>query len=249
MAALGQLTAGIAHEIQNPLNFVKNFSELSQELLTEMAEEMKKGNVKEAMEISEDVIKNLQKVLHHGQRADGIVKGMLQHSGSGTGIKEPTYITNLANEYLRLAFHSVRAKDKTFNATVETHFDDAIGSINVIRQDIGRIILNLISNAFYAVTEKKKLLGDTYEPTVRLTTKKSNGKIEILVRDNGPGIPEQIRTKVFQPFFTTKPPGQGTGLGLSLSNEIVRMYGGNIELNSEEGQYTEFIVSLPYQDN
>jgi signal transduction histidine kinase len=249
MAALGQLTAGIAHEIQNPLNFVKNFSELSQELLTEMAEEMKKGNLNEARKISEDVIKNLQKVLHHGQRADGIVKGMLQHSGGGTGIKEPTDINNLANEYLRLAFHSIRAKDKTFNATVETHFDNTVGSINVVRQDIGRIILNLISNAFYAVTEKKKFLGDGYEPTVSVTTKKSNGKIEISVRDNGPGIPEQIRTKVFQPFFTTKPPGQGTGLGLSLSNEIVRMYGGNIELNSEEGQYAEFIVSLPYQDN
>ena len=245
MAALGQLTAGIAHEIQNPLNFVNNFSELNQELLTEMAEEIKKGNLNEASRISEDVKKNLQTVLHHGHRADGIVKAMLQHSRSNSGIKEPTSINNLADEYLRLAFHGLRAKDKTFNVTIETHFDDTIGSINVVRQDIGRVILNLVTNAFYAVTEKKKLLGDAYKPIVSVTTKKSNDKIEISIRDNGDGIPELIRTKIFQPFFTTKPPGQGTGLGLSLSNEIVRMYGGSIELNCKEGQYAEFIVSLP----
>ncbi|HEX6890368.1 MAG TPA: ATP-binding protein, partial [Chryseolinea sp.] len=212
MASLGQLTAGIAHEIQNPLNFVKNFSELSQELLNEMEEEIKKGNLDVAREISEDVKENLKKVLHHGNRADGIVKGMLQHSRTTSGIKEPTSINKLADEYLRLAFHGRRAKDKNFNAAIETNFDPTVGSINVIPQDIGRVVLNLITNAFYAVTEKKKVLGNTYEPTVTVTTKKSGDKVEISVKDNGIGIPQSIIEKIFQPFFTTKPTGEGTGL-------------------------------------
>ncbi len=254
MASLGQLTAGIAHEIQNPLNFVQNFSELSQELLDEMKEEIKKGNLKEAREISADVKENLQKVLHHGKRADGIVKGMLQHSRSSSGIKEPTSINNLADEYLRLAFHGLRAKDKTFNAAIATNFDNSAGMINVIPQDIGRVILNLITNAFYAVTEKKKSLGDAYEPSVMVTTKKLNArpddpvgrdKVEISVRDNGNGIPQSIIEKIFQPFFTTKPTGEGTGLGLSLSYDIIKAHNGELKVETKEGEWTNFRIILP----
>jgi signal transduction histidine kinase len=254
MASLGQLTAGIAHEIQNPLNFVKNFSELSQELLDEMKHEIKKGNLNAAWEISEDVKENLQKVLHHGKRADGIVKGMLQHSRSSSGIKEPISINNLADEYLRLAFHGLRAKDKTFNANIATNFDNSAGMINVIPQDIGRVILNLITNAFYAVTEKKKSLGDAYEPSVLVTTKKLSArpddpvgrdKVEISVRDNGSGIPQSIIEKIFQPFFTTKPTGEGTGLGLSLSYDIITAHGGELKVETKEGEWTVFRIILP----
>ncbi len=254
MASLGQLTAGIAHEIQNPLNFVKNFSEVSQELLAEMTEEIEKGNLNEAKELSADVRENLEKVLHHGKRADGIVKGMLQHSRISSGIKEPTSINNLADEYLRLAFHGLRAKDKTFNAAVETQFDHTVGSINVIPQDIGRVVLNLITNAFYVVTEKKKRLGETYEPTVMVATKRLNArpddpvgrdKIEISVRDNGSGIPQSIIEKIFQPFFTTKPTGEGTGLGLSLSYDIIKAHNGELKVETEEGEWTIFRIILP----
>ncbi|HMG90319.1 MAG TPA: ATP-binding protein [Chryseolinea sp.] len=245
MASLGQLTAGIAHEIQNPLNFVNNFSELSQELLDEMGEAIKKGNLNQATEISEDVKANLQKVLLHGKRADGIVKGMLQHSRSSSGIKEPTLINKLVDEYLRLAFHGLRAKNKTFSAAVETHFDNSVGSINVIPQDIGRAVLNLITNAFYAVTEKKKLLGDAYGPTVVVTTKKSNNKVEISVRDNGNGIPQSIIEKIFQPFFTTKPTGEGTGLGLSLCYDIITAHSGELKVDTKEGEWTNFRIILP----
>jgi signal transduction histidine kinase len=245
MASLGQLTAGIAHEIQNPLNFVQNFSELSQELLDEMKQEIKNGNLNAAWEISEDVKENLQKVLHHGKRADGIVKGMLQHSRSSSGIKEPTSINNLADEYLRLAFHGLRAKDKTFNAAITTNFDDSVGMINIIPQDIGRVILNLITNAFYAVTEKKKSLSDAYEPSVTVTTKMSNGKIEISVKDNGSGIPQNIIEKIFQPFFTTKPTGEGTGLGLSLSYDIIKAHNGELKVETKEGEWTNFRIILP----
>ena len=227
MASLGELTAGIAHEIQNPLNFVNNFSEVSKELLDEMKTELDDGNIHDAKEIAKNVIQNLEKILHHGKRADAIVKGMLQHSRLSSGQKEPTDINALANEYLRLAYHGLRAKEKSFNATLKTHFDATIGNINIIPQDIGRVMLNLINNAFYAVDVKKTILqaqGNTYEPTVTLCTKKLGDKIEIKISDNGNGIPQKVLDKIFQPFFTTKPTGQGTGLGLSLSYDIVKAH-------------------------
>ncbi|MEO7049512.1 MAG: ATP-binding protein, partial [Ferruginibacter sp.] len=203
MASLGELTAGIAHEIQNPLNFVNNFSEVNKEMLVELNEEIDKGNYDEAKSIAKDVIANEEKINHHGKRADAIVKGMLQHSQSSTGKKEPTDINALCDEYLRLSYHGLRAKDKSFNATIKTDFDSSIGNINIIPQDIGRVILNLINNAFYVVDEKKKTKIEEYEPTVSVSTKKNNGKIEISVTDNGNGIPESVKEKIFQPFFTT----------------------------------------------
>src|SRR5436190_3006779 len=245
MASLGELTAGIAHEIQNPLNFVNNFSEVNKELLNEMNEEIGKGNYDEVKLIAKDVIDNQEKITHHGKRADAIVKGMLQHSRSSSGIKEPTDINTLADEYLRLAYHGLRAKDKSFNAITKTDFDQTIGNLNIIPQDIGRVILNLITNAFYVVTEKKKQMGHGYEPTVSVSTRKVNGKVEIKIADNGNGIPQKVLDKVFQPFFTTKPTGQGTGLGLSLSYDIVKAHGGEIKVETKEGEGSEFIISIP----
>ncbi len=244
MASLGELTAGIAHEIQNPLNFVNNFSEVNEELLAEMKEEMIKGNTNEALILADGAIGNQQKINLHGKRADAIVKGMLQHSQKGTGVKEPTDINALADEYLRLAFHGLRAKDKEFNAILKTDFDEGIGNINIIPQDIGRVLLNLYNNAFYAVSEKKKQLADSYEPTIIVSSKKINDKVEIAVSDNGNGIPQKIVDKIFQPFFTTKPTGQGTGLGLSLSYDIIKAHGGEIKVKSEEGMGSEFIIVL-----
>ena len=245
MASLGELTAGIAHEIQNPLNFVNNFSEVNKELLAEMNEEISKGNYDEVKAISKDITENEEKISHHGKRADSIVKGMLQHSRAGSGKKEPTDINALCDEYLRLAFHGLRAKDKSFNATMQTNFDEGIGSINTIPQDIGRVILNLINNAFYAVDEKKKKIIDGYEPTVSVSTKKTNGKVEITVKDNGNGIAQKVLDKIFQPFFTTKPTGQGTGLGLSLSYDIVKAHGGELKVETKEGEGSQFIILLP----
>jgi len=256
MASLGELTAGIAHEIQNPLNFVNNFSEVNKELLTELKDEMEKGNLDEAKSIANDVIENQEKINQHGKRADGIVKGMLQHSRISTYQKELTDINALVDEYLRLAYHGLRAKDKTFNAKFETKLDPAVGKINIVPQEIGRVILNLINNAFYAVSAKaidyaKALSGELatadggYEPTVTVTTKKSTNKIEISVRDNGIGIPQKLMDKIFQPFFTTKPTGQGTGLGLSLSYDIIRAHGGELKVETEEGKFSEFIIVLP----
>jgi signal transduction histidine kinase len=245
MASLGELTAGIAHEIQNPLNFVNNFSDVSNELLEEMKAELIKGNAEDALAIAEDVKQNLKKILHHGKRADGIVKGMLQHSRSSSGMKELVDINVLCDEYLRLAFHGLRAKDKSFNAKFETDLDQSIEKINVVPQEMGRVILNLINNAFYAVTERKKLNQERYEPTVMVSTKKIEDKIEIKVKDNGTGIPQKILDKIFQPFFTTKPTGQGTGLGLSLSYDIVKAHGGELKVETKEGEGSEFIISLP----
>jgi signal transduction histidine kinase len=245
MASLGELTAGIAHEIQNPLNFVNNFSEVSAELIEEMHEELQKGDFKEALAIAEDVKKNLDKITHHGKRADGIVKGMLQHSRSSSGQKETIDINELADEYLRLAYHGLRAKDKSFNATMETDFDESIDKINVVPQDIGRVILNLITNAFYAVSERKKQQPNGFEPTVSVSTKKKGDRIFISVKDNGNGIPDSAIKKIFQPFFTTKPTGQGTGLGLSLSYDIVKAHGGELKVETNEGQGTTFKVQLP----
>jgi signal transduction histidine kinase len=244
MASLGELTAGIAHEIQNPLNFVNNFSDVNTELVDELQQAADKGNLDEIKAIAKDIKENEEKINHHGKRADAIVKGMLQHSRSSSGVKEPTDINALADEYLRLAFHGLRAKDKDFNATMKTDFDESIGNINIIPQDIGRVILNLITNAFYAVTEKKKQVGDSYEPTVSVSTKKLGDKVLITVKDNGNGIPQKVLDKIFQPFFTTKPTGQGTGLGLSLSYDIVRAHGGEIKVETKEGEGVEFIVKL-----
>ena len=245
MASLGELTAGIAHEIQNPLNFVNNFSEVSTELVDEMKSEIKKGNYDEVNVIADDVKQNLEKINHHGTRAADIVKGMLQHSRSSSGVKEPTDINALADEYLRLAYHGLRAKDIDFNATMKTDFDKSIDKINIIPQDIGRVILNLITNAFYAVNEKSKQGIADYEPTVSVSTKKVNDKVEIKVTDNGNGIPANILDKIFQPFFTTKPTGQGTGLGLSLSYDIVKAHGGELMVESKEGAGSEFLIQLP----
>ncbi|MEP7374755.1 MAG: HAMP domain-containing sensor histidine kinase [Chitinophagaceae bacterium] len=245
MASLGELTAGIAHEIQNPLNFVNNFSEINIELLGEMKGEIDRGNLAEVKTIANDVIDNEEKINHHGKRADAIVKGMLQHSGSSSGIKEATSINALCDEYLRLAYHGLRAKDKSFNATIKTDFDKTTGRINIVPQDIGRVVLNLINNAFYAVDEKKKRQPDGYEPTVSVSTRKVNEKVEVRVKDNGSGIPQKVVDKIFQPFFTTKPTGQGTGLGLSLSYDMVKAHGGELKVNTKEGEYAEFIIQLP----
>jgi len=250
MASLGELTAGIAHEIQNPLNFVNNFSEVNAELIAEMKEELEKGNIEEAKQIADDITDNEQKIIFHGKRADGIVKGMLQHSRSSTGVKEPVNINTLADEYLRLAYHGLRAKDKSFNATMKTEYDESIGNINIIPQDIGRVILNLITNAFYAVTEKKKAAAASsekpYEPTVTVSTKKAGNKVEIRVSDNGNGIPQKVLDKIFQPFFTTKPTGQGTGLGLSMSYDIVtKGHAGELKVDNKEGEGATFIIILP----
>jgi two-component system, NtrC family, sensor kinase len=245
MASLGELTAGIAHEIQNPLNFVNNFSDVSNELLEEMLEELRKGNLDDASAIAEDVKQNLEKILHHGKRADAIVKGMLQHSRSSSGQKELTDINALADEYLRLAYHGLRAKDKTFNAAMKTDYDESIGLIKIIPQDIGRVILNLITNAFYAVNERKKNGADGYEPIVSVATRKLTNSIEVSVKDNGTGISQEIVDKIFQPFFTTKPTGQGTGLGLSLSYDIVKAHGGELKVETKGGEGSEFVIQLP----
>jgi len=245
MASLGELTAGIAHEIQNPLNFVNNFSEVNGELLKEMKHEMIKGNTNDALVLANDVMANQEKINHHGKRAEAIVKGMLQHSRSSSSVKEATDINGLADEYLRLSYHGLRAKDSSFNATMKTDFDETAGNIHIIPQDIGRVLLNLYNNAFFAVSEKKKQQAENYEPTVSIKTKKLDGKIEVSVKDNGKGIPQKVLDKIFQPFFTTKPTGQGTGLGLSLAYDIVKAHGGEIVVQTDEGQGSQFIIRLP----
>jgi len=250
MASLGELTAGIAHEIQNPLNFVNNFSEVNRELLSEMKAEIEKGNMEEVKTIANDIIGNEEKINHHGKRADAIVKGMLQHSRAGGGQKEPTDINALCDEYLRLAYHGLRAKDKSFNAKFETNLDKGISKINIIPQDIGRVLVNLINNAFYAVNEKQKhasasSASNGYEPSVTVTSKKDDEGIELSVTDNGNGIPQKVLDKIFQPFFTTKPTGQGTGLGLSLAYDIIKTHNGEIKVESTEREGTTFTIRLP----
>jgi signal transduction histidine kinase/ligand-binding sensor domain-containing protein len=245
MASLGELTAGIAHEIQNPLNFVNNFSEVNEELLTEMKEEMDKGNMDQAKNIANAVIVNQQKINRHGSRAGAIVKGMLQHSQSSEGQKELTDLNALTDEYLKLSYHGFRAKENGFNATIHTDFDPNLGEINIIPQDIGRVLLNLYNNAFYAMAERKKQLAGAYEPTIDISTKKKDHLMEITVRDNGNGIPQKVVDKIFQPFYTTKPAGQGTGLGLSLSYDIIKAHGGTIKALSREGNGAEFVVQIP----
>jgi signal transduction histidine kinase len=256
MASLGELTAGIAHEIQNPLNFVNNFSEVNKDLLIDLKDEIKKGNLEEVAAIADDVISNEEKINHHGKRADAIVKGMLQHSKSSSGVKESTDINALADEYLRLAYHGLRAKDKAFNATVKTDFDPSLGKVDIIPQDIGRVLLNLINNAFYAVNERSKEAVNDYVPEVTVSTRlvtasgnplirQSANAIIISVKDNGNGISQKILDKIFQPFFTTKPTGQGTGLGLSLSYDIVKAHSGDLRVETKEGEGSKFILALP----
>ncbi len=258
MASLGELTAGIAHEIQNPLNFVNNFSEVNIELIDELKTEVRSLSRNSGIEMTEQMINdikdNSEKINHHGKRAADIVKGMLQHSRSSSGVKEPTDINALCDEYLRLSYHGLRAKDKSFNATLKTDFDTTLEKINIIPQDIGRVVMNLLTNAFYAVGEKSRIFSaaadesgnqkDIYEPTVSISTKKINNKVEISVSDNGNGIPSSVKEKIFQPFFTTKPTGQGTGLGLSLSYDIVKAHGGELKVETNENVGTTFIISL-----
>ncbi|WP_262385946.1 sensor histidine kinase [Hymenobacter sp. BT491] len=250
MASLGELTAGIAHEIQNPLNFVTNFSDVSAELVSELEEEQQRPERDPGLEaeLLDDLKQNLQKITHHGQRAASIVRGMLEHSRASTGERQPTEINNLADEYLRLAYHGLRAKDKTFNATLATDFDPAVGPIEVVSQDLGRVLLNLFTNAFYAVQKRKEACPDAgYTPTVTVSTHRNTAtEVEIRVCDNGLGIPEAVRAKIFQPFFTTKPTGEGTGLGLSLSYDIItKGHGGTLTVKTQEGEGTEFIITLP----
>lgn len=246
MASLGELMAGIAHEIQNPLNFIKNFSEVNNELIDEMRENIYKGQIEEANTIASGVRENSIKINHHGRRADAIVKNMLEHSRTTKGEKQPTDINALADEYLRLAYHGIRAKDKAFSANIKVEFDERIGAVNIIPQDFGRVLLNLFNNAFYATQQKKAALNGLYQPEVRIYTSYHNGTVELRIRDNGVGIPDKVRNKIFQPFFTTKPTGQGTGLGLSLSYDIItKGHGGELRVESREGEYAEFIIYLP----
>ncbi|HLG41363.1 MAG TPA: ATP-binding protein, partial [Chitinophagaceae bacterium] len=273
MASLGELTAGIAHEIQNPLNFVNNFSEVNSELIDELQSELKQGNTNEALCLSNGIKENESKINLHGKRAESIVKSMLQHSQKSSGVKEPTDINVLAEEYMRLSYHGLRAKDKSFQAELKMNLDPTLPLVNIIPQDIGRVLLNLFNNAFWACAERslsaemeegnKKSEQDlegldtgkhvrnlpglvpTYTPIVTLTTHNLNDKIEIRIRDNGPGIPPHVIEKIFQPFFTTKPTGQGTGLGLSLAYDIVKAHTGSISVKSEEGEGTEFDIILP----
>ncbi|GAA4394789.1 hypothetical protein GCM10023187_00970 [Nibrella viscosa] len=250
LASLGELTAGIAHEIQNPLNFVNNLSEVSQELVEELEEERTKEQRDEELEteLIIDLKDSLQKITHHGRRADSIVKGMLQHSRASTGEKQPTDLNQLADEYLRLAYQNLRAKDQTFTADLRLKLDPALGQVNVAPQDMGRVLLNLYNNAFYAVQEKAKSLQDpAYQPQIEVRTQAVNGKVSLRVADNGTGIPPEILSKIYQPFFTTKPTGEVTGLGLSLSYDIItKGHGGTMEVESREGEGSEFVIQLPY---
>ncbi|MEP7322684.1 MAG: ATP-binding protein [Saprospiraceae bacterium] len=235
MASLGELTAGIAHEIQNPLNFVNNFAEINNELIKELKEELAIGNRQQAIEIADTIKENSEKINQHGKRADGIVKGMLQHSQKSIGVKELTNINSLAEEYLRLTYHSFQSKHEGFSCELKLHFDSHIQLVNIIPQDVGRVLLNLYNNAFWAVNERnvevvKRKGGEVYEPIVSVSTKKTGDKILISIKDNGNGIPDNIKDKIFQPFFTTKPTGSGTGLGLSLSYDILKAHGGSIDV-------------------
>jgi signal transduction histidine kinase len=247
MASLGELTAGIAHEIQNPLNFVNNFSDLNQELIDELKEELKKGDTKEATAIADNLKENESKINQHGKRADGIVKNMLQHSRSSTGQKEMTDVNKLVDEYTRLAYHGFRARNKDFNITLDMDLDPLSGKANLVTQDMGRVLLNLLNNAFFAVQEKAKTADQRYMPTVSVRTRSSDlDTVSIEVKDNGSGIPDAVKDKIFQPFFTTKPTGQGTGLGLSMSYDIVtKAHGGTLQVASTGGEGTIMTITLP----
>ena len=248
MASLGELTAGIAHEIQNPLNFVNNFAEVSAELVTELEEERARPERDPGLEdeLLVDLKQNLIKITQHGGRAASIVRGMLEHSRTSSGERTLTDLNQLADEYLRLAYHGLRAKDKSFNATLEPDFDPTLPPVPVLAQDLGRVLLNLLSNAFYAVRQRQQRGETGYAPTVRISTRRVADDVEIRVRDNGSGIPESVKQKIFQPFFTTKPTGEGTGLGLSLSYDIITQgHGGTLTVASAENKFTEFLIILP----
>ena len=246
MASLGELTAGIAHEIQNPLNFVNNFSEVSAELLDELTEALGADHVGKVKALTDDLRQNLEKITHHGQRAGGIVRGMLQHSRPSSGRKESTDLNALADEYLRLAYHGFKVKNKDFNAKLKTDFDPELGLVNIVPQETGRVLLNLFNNAFYAVQQRANQGEAGYQPTVNVSTKHQNERVEIRVSDNGTGMTEAVKQKIFQPFFTTKPTGQGTGLGLSLSYDIVtKGHSGELRVDTQAGKYSEFIIELP----
>jgi len=246
MASLGELTAGIAHEIQNPLNFVNNFSEVSTELIDELQQEIDNGNYNEVKVIAGNIKENQQKISQHGKRADFIVKGMLEHSRKNTGEKQLTDMNVLCDEFLKLSYHGLRAKDKSFNAEIVTHFDPNLRKVNVLQQDMGRVMLNLFNNAFYAVNQKSKTAVAGYKPEVTVTTSAEKGYVVITVKDNGTGIPDPIKEKIMQPFFTTKPTGEGTGLGLSLTYDmVVKGHGGRIQVDSIEGEGSEFVIQLP----
>lgn len=251
LASLGELTAGIAHEIQNPLNFVNNFSEISVDLIQDLQEEIEKSDPdKEYIsELFLDLSQNQVKIHHHGTRASNIVASMLQHSRTSTDTKEYVDLNKFVGEFLRLSYHGLRANDKSFNAEYKLISDPNLSKIFINSQDFGRVLLNLINNAFYAVNERKKNSNDAenpYNPTVVLTTEMLHNRIIVKIKDNGVGIPENIKTKIFQPFFTTKPTGQGTGLGLSLSYDIITNgHAGTLNVVSQEGEYTEFIITLP----
>lgn len=245
MASLGELTAGIAHEIQNPLNFVNNFSDVNREMLEELKEELEAGNTDEVTAIVGDILRNEEKINHHGKRAEAIVKGMLQHSRTSSGDKQPTDINVLAEEFLKLSYQGLRAKDKSFNAEIVTKLDKNIAKAKIVQQDVGRVLLNIFNNAFYAVNQKQKTADKDYKPTVTLTTSAGKGNVIIKIEDNGTGIPEAIKEKIMQPFFTTKPTGEGTGLGLSISYDIVvKAHGGEIKVESTEGKGSEFTIIL-----
>jgi two-component system NtrC family sensor kinase len=247
MASLGELTAGVAHEIQNPLNFVNNFSDLNRELIDELRQSLKRNDMADALSIADDIQQNEEKVNQHGKRADFIVKGMLQHSRTSTGEKQLTNINVLADEFFKLSYHGLRAKDKTFNAELITNFDENLPKVNIASQDMGRVLLNLFNNAFYAVNQKQKTAGADYKPTVTVSTfAPPSGGWGVTVKDNGNGIPDAIKDKIMQPFFTTKPTGEGTGLGLSLSYDIVvKGHGGTITVDTKEGEGSEFTIYLP----
>ena len=246
MASLGELTAGIAHEIQNPLNFVNNFSDVNAELIEELKDGIKKGDYKEVTTLANDIAENEQKIMHHGKRADAIVKNMLQHSRAGGDEKQPTNINRLTDEYLRLSYHGLRAKDKSFNADFKTNLDESLPKVKVIPQDIGRVLLNLFNNAFYAVDKRAKENIDGYKPVVIVSTRELDGFVEIHIKDNGWGIPDEIKEKIFQPFFTTKSTGEGTGLGLSLSYDIItKGHGGELKVKTKLNEGSTFSIQLP----
>jgi two-component system, NtrC family, sensor kinase len=262
MASLGELTAGIAHEIQNPLNFVNNFSELNKELIQEAKQELVNGDIAETLEILNDLEGNSEKITLHGKRADAIVKGMLEHSKRGSSQKELTDINSLVEEFLRLSYQSYLAKDKEFSAELQLNLDPDLPKIEVVPQDLGKVLLNLYSNAFYACAERSRSTGKERNgkdlsgfenltglmPKVTVSTKIRGDKIEISVSDNGTGIPDSIKDKIFQPFFTTKPTGSGTGLGLSLSYDIVKAHGGDLGVESIINTFTNFIIKLPHNN-
>ncbi len=246
LASLGELTAGIAHEIQNPLNFVNNFSEVSTELVSELKDELNRGDTDEAKAIADDLTQNLEKITHHGKRASSIVKGMLEHSRTSTGEKQPTDLNALADEYLRLAYQGLRSKDQGFTCELKTDLAADLPTVSVVPQEIGRVLLNLYNNAFYAVHEKQKTAPADYRPTVWVSSRQETGRVVLCVKDNGMGIPEAIKDKIFQPFFTTKPTGEGTGLGLSLSYDIItKGHGGVMDVESPEREGAEFVIRLP----